>query len=105
MKVKTTELRNNLSMYLKRVKKSGKQLIICDRDQPIARILPIADPENELSESTRASIATKLESVGLFLDLPIRLNNSSMLAIRTRKAPDGKIDISTIDFVRGGRDY
>lgn len=40
MEVKTGNLRNNLSRYLKRVRQTGDTIVILDRDVPIAEIHP-----------------------------------------------------------------
>ena len=40
--VKIGALRNGLSAYLRDVQR-GEEVIVCDRDKPVARILPIRD--------------------------------------------------------------
>lgn len=41
MEVKTGQLRNNLSRYLKRVRQTGDTIIVMDRNHPIAEIRPL----------------------------------------------------------------
>jgi len=46
--VNIAELKNNLSLYLKKVR-AGEEIIVADRNVPVARIVPWkADYENEL---------------------------------------------------------
>jgi prevent-host-death family protein len=47
--VKIAELRRNLSGYLRKVR-NGAEILVCDRDTPVARISPIA--AEEYSEET-----------------------------------------------------
>ena len=47
--VNIAELKNRLSYYLDKVR-DGEELIVRDRQKPIARIVPIANGEDEDSE-------------------------------------------------------
>jgi prevent-host-death family protein len=42
--VKISELKANLSAHLRRVS-GGEEVVVCDRNRPIARIVPIVEPE------------------------------------------------------------
>ena len=42
-KAKIAELKNHLSRYLDHVR-SGESVLVLDRDQPVARIVPLAPP-------------------------------------------------------------
>jgi len=44
MEVKTGNLRNNLSRYLKRVQQTGDTLVVMDRNTPVAEIHPFRAP-------------------------------------------------------------
>ena len=48
-KVGTAELKNRLSHYLREVRK-GQTVVVMDRDEPIARLEPIAKPAGPKSE-------------------------------------------------------
>ncbi|MFU8847441.1 MAG: type II toxin-antitoxin system Phd/YefM family antitoxin [Opitutales bacterium] len=43
MEVKTGELRNQLSRYLKRVRQTGDIITVLDRNRPVAEIRPYPD--------------------------------------------------------------
>jgi prevent-host-death family protein len=65
MRVKTAALKNNLSRYLRHVRETGEEIIVCDRDTPIARIVSaqpveVADPEWEAHKVEMARITKKL---------------------------------------------
>ena len=46
--INIAELKNNLSMYLRKVR-TGEEIVVRDRDIPVARIIPWqGDPDDEL---------------------------------------------------------
>ena len=45
MDVKTGNLRNNLSRYLRRVRQTGDTIVVFDRDRPVAEIRPYTEDE------------------------------------------------------------
>jgi prevent-host-death family protein len=45
-------LKNQLSAYLKYVR-NGEEVVVCDRNVPIARILPLEPPSNYSAEEAR----------------------------------------------------
>ena len=47
MRVKTADLRNNLSRYIREVRENSETIVVCDRDRPVAVLSPVAD-ENDL---------------------------------------------------------
>jgi len=60
---KIAELKNNLSRYLDHVKAGGSVLVL-DRDQPVARIVPLASPSGRGKGGDDARLA-RLERGGL----------------------------------------
>ncbi len=108
MNVKTADLKNNLSKYLRRVR-AGKTLTVFDRDTPIATLSPVvpAAPDDDAAwQRERAATIAKYAKAGLHLTPPLKRPPPFPLAdIIPTLAPDGRTDIKTIDLVRGGRDY
>lgn len=106
MNVKTAELKNRLSSYLRRVRERGETLVVCDRDRPVATISPIPETGSPdpswLAEchSQRRSF----EERGLrFHPLPSRpdgLPGGSPV-----RAPDGDTSVSTVERMRSERNY
>ncbi len=47
--VKIGALKNQLSSYLRDVQR-GEEVIVCDREKPVARIIPIRDPAATVSD-------------------------------------------------------
>jgi prevent-host-death family protein len=45
MEVGVRELRNGLSRYLKRIRR-GETIVVTDRGEPVARIIPVGIPEH-----------------------------------------------------------
>jgi antitoxin (DNA-binding transcriptional repressor) of toxin-antitoxin stability system len=106
MKVKTADLKNNLSRYLARIRASGESLTVCDRDTPVATLTPIPDQTDKEWEAFRRDVLEKAKKVGLRIDLPlVRPDRSKKARVHPSVAPDGRTDIRTIDLVRKGRDY
>lgn len=106
MKVNTADLKNNLSRYLARIRRSGDTLIVCDRNKPIATLTPINPDPDEEWKAYRRDIMAKAKKAGLTIDLPVQRPDP---ARKTKPHPtvalDGRTDIRTIDLVRKGRDY
>jgi prevent-host-death family protein len=59
-----TETKNHLSSILEEVK-AGQVVIICDRDQPVARICPVSSTQNDLDDSGWEARLRRLERKGL----------------------------------------
>lgn len=75
MEVKTGELRNQLSRYLKRVRQTGDSIIVLDRNQPVAEIRPyIEDASSARSDiwSRRAQLEARMGELDGDFDLPER---------------------------------
>ncbi len=57
--VNVADLKNRLSFYLKEVR-AGEEIIVRDRDKPIARIMPLARAEDEEAELLALAAQGKL---------------------------------------------
>ena len=59
-------------MYLRRVRKTRKPITVCDRDDPVAQLVPLAEPaaDGELSPSDRERLQAQLEKHGILVELP-----------------------------------
>jgi len=51
-RVSVSKLKDQLSAYLKKVRE-GQTLLVTDRNKPIARLVPIADQENDSERIAR----------------------------------------------------
>lgn len=83
MEVKTGKLRNQLSRYLNRVRRTGDTIIVLDRDLPIAEIRPYeADATENRSDvwSRRAQMEVQLGGLDEDFELPERLTRSGKQA-------------------------
>lgn len=84
MKVKIAELKNQLSAHLRRVEK-GAQIIVTDRDRPIARIVPFEAKTQPIT---------------------IRAAKRPFTSIRGRRYPSARMKISSTELLaqeRGDR--
>jgi prevent-host-death family protein len=57
--VNITELKNRLSVYLNDVK-AGEEILVCDRNQPVARIVPLVRSRDEDGELLALAAQGKL---------------------------------------------
>jgi prevent-host-death family protein len=75
MKVKPSELRNQLSRYLKRVRQTGDCITVMDRNRPIAVIRPYADHPADTRTDVwvrRARVEAELGGLDEDIELPAR---------------------------------
>lgn len=102
--VKTAELKNNLSKYLRRVREKGVTITVCDRDTPIATISPVkteGDPEWEEHKTTLREIEKKT-------GLKITVREKRPRKVKTgppTPAVDGRTDLETVVEMRRTRDW
>ena len=109
MKVKTGDLKNNLSRYLKQLALTGEPITILDRNRPVARITTIRQkrgtPESAWSKE-RAKLLAKAEKLGIQISLPeTEPKPLKSLGIEPRLAPDGRTDVNTVVQMRREKDY
>ena len=71
--VNIAELKNNLSAYLKKVK-NGAELIVKDRNRPVARLVPLSEGE-DLDAEEAALVA------GGLMRLPVKVKSDDFLAL------------------------
>ncbi len=91
--VNIADLKNNLSRYLKEVRRGG-EVLVKDRNKPIARIVPLAvggDYETELMELVAEGAARPPRS-------------ADPLPRSFWSEPLPKAGINLIDLIREGRD-
>ena len=90
--VNIAELKNNLSAYLEQVK-NGAELIVKDRNRPVARLVPLSEGE-DLDAEEAALVA------GGLMRLPVKVKSDDFLAL-----PAPRVAIADIQAViRGERD-
>ena len=90
--VNIAELKSNLSAYLELVK-NGEELIVKDRNRPIARVMPLAAGE-DLDQEEEALVAAGL------MRLPLHGKNDDFL-----NYPAPKVSLDAIrDIIKAERD-
>lgn len=106
MRVKTADLKNNLSKYLRRVREMGETIIVCDRDEPVAALTPLQRDDDAEWARQRAEALARASALGITLDIPLkRPRTACMRPTLPVVAGDGRTDVSTMDFVRRDRDW
>ncbi len=111
MRVKTADLKNHLSKYLRRVRETGESITICDRDKPVAILSSLpADAAGAVEDrkwlDERERLLKKAKELGIRITVPTRRPRPMREIFgEPPVAPDGRTDIKTIDLIRGGRDY
>lgn len=79
--VNIAELKNKLSVYLKKVR-SGEEIIVKDRDVPVAKIIPFdGDQDEQLADLASRAIVKLGEGIieEQFWDLPAPKVSSELL--------------------------
>lgn len=104
MKVKTAELKNNLSKYLRQVRESGETLIVCDREVPVATLAPIFPDHDKEWQKKRSELQTRFARHGLRVEVPTKPPVKPKLS-RPVIAPDGRTDLNSVVKIRRERDY
>jgi prevent-host-death family protein len=106
MQIKTAELKNNLSKYLRHVRETGETIIVCDRDEPVAALSPVQRDADAEWSRYRAEALARARKLGLQIDIPAkRPVDPCMPTPKPVVAPDGRTDLHTIDLVRGSREW
>ena len=106
MNVKTAELKNNLSRYLDRIRRSGETIIVCDRDEPVASLSPIVRDDDAEWRRYREEALARARQIGMEIAIPARRPEGPAISdAAPTRAPDGRRDLRTIDFVRDRRGY
>lgn len=90
--VNIAELKNNLSAYLEQVK-NGAELIVKDRNRPVARLVPLIEGEN-LDAEEAALVA------GGLMRPPVKAKSDDFLALPAPRV--GIVDIRAV--IRSERD-
>ncbi len=106
MKVKTAELKNRLSHYLRLVEQ-GETITVMLRNKPVATLAPVTkkskipswkiERERLLEEAAKKNVKLYLRETE---PKPFR-----SAKVSPRVAPDGRTDISTMEMIRNERDY
>lgn len=106
MKVKTAELKNRLSHYLRLVEQ-GETITVMLRNTPVARLVPAAkNPKASSWKVERERIIQEAGKLGIKLRPPEEKPKPfSSLKVNPVVAPDGRTDISTMEMIRNERDY
>jgi antitoxin (DNA-binding transcriptional repressor) of toxin-antitoxin stability system len=107
MDVKTGELKNNLSRYLK--PETGEPIPILDRDRPVAKITRIrgkrGTPETAWTKE-RARLLAKAAKLGITVTLPEKEPRPIReMKLRPQIAPDGRTDREAVAEMRREKDY
>ena len=71
-RVGVRELRQNLSVYLRRVK-AGERLEVTERGEPVARLEPLDDPQDPLARLERAGRIERRATTDLVRVEPLEL--------------------------------
>jgi prevent-host-death family protein len=90
-------LKNQLSAYLRYVR-NGEEVVVCDRNVPIARILPLETPDNYDAEEARLIAAGILRPP---ID-PTPIDWDAFWAIPTGNVSDEAVK-EAIDWAKGER--
>lgn len=107
MNVKTADLKNNLSRYLRHIRETGETILVCDRDEPVATLAPLRRSADAEWSRFRTEALARAAAAGLAMEIPPQ---RPMVARAFPPggpllASDGRTDVQTADLLRQGRPY
>lgn len=107
MKVKTGELKNRLSYYLRQIKESGEAIEVCARDDTVAFLVPVPSGDlggvNPAIRREEEALRRRLATVGLVLESP--MERIELPAAEAQLAGDGSREVRTVAAIRGERGW
>jgi prevent-host-death family protein len=106
MDVKTGELKNRLSHYLRLVE-HGETITVLVRNRPVAKLVPaIKKPAASSWKIERERLIREAANLNITLHLPeTEPKPFHSIKVSPRVAPDGRTDISTMEMIRNEREY
>ena len=107
-KVKTAELKANLSRYLREVRETGEEIQVCVREEPVAYLcaLPRKSPAEARLEREVGEWRESFAKVGLGFDGGnYRQGAGSTRLPEPNSAPDGKTSVDTVGEMRREKDW
>jgi prevent-host-death family protein len=108
MEVKTGELKNNLSRYIKRVTQTGEPVTILDRNNPVALLMPLRRKRSlpmgwEKEKLVLLALAAKH---GIHLELPLKKPIPLRdIPISPRSSMSSKNGVNSIVEMRQEKNY
>lgn len=105
VRVKTAELKNHLSGYLRRVRENHETIVVCDRDVPVAVLAPLEEAGKDSRWHNQCcEMAAEFEKAGLVSRFPAA-RVDGMPEVIPALAMDGRTDVSTVEKIRRSRDW
>lgn len=105
VRVNTAELKNSLSKYLRRIRATHETITVCERNRPIAKLVPLVPDLAAEGERERQELARRARRLGIKLELSPPGARPRDVEVRPEVARDGQTDRATVEWVRGGRRY
>jgi prevent-host-death family protein len=104
VKVRTAELKNHLSRYLRRVRENHETIVVCDREVPVAVLAPIEEARKDSEWQKRCQkMAAAFGKAGLAVGFP-QVQASGLPEIIPAKAARGA-KTSIVEEMRRSRDW
>lgn len=108
MRVKTAELKNRLSHYLRWIQESGESIEVCLRDRTVAVLRPldlVMQREGAAGQREREALQGQMSTVGLSYEAPVVPRTGGRLEPEPQEAGDGRLDCRTVEEMRSERDW
>ena len=107
MKVKTADLKANLSSYVRQVRESGEPVEILLREEAVAYLAPISGEQRQTAKQIQDMKA--LERAFKEIGLTCRMGRVGSKPSDVTPAPvvagDGRTDVNTVDTMRCEKDW
>lgn len=107
MKVKTADLKPNLSSYVRYVRETGEPVEILLREKSVAYLTPVCGEKRPTPQQIQDAKALEraLAETGLTCQMGRASSDPADVVPTPVAAGDGRTDVSTVDTMRNEKDW
>jgi len=107
MKVKTADLKANLSSYVRKVRETGEPVEILLREEAVAYLTPVSGEKKQTVQEIQGvkALERDLADIGLTCQMARPGSKPSDVVPAPVVAGDGRTDLSTIEAIRSEKDW
>ena len=107
MKVKTADLKANLSSYVRKVRETGEPVEILLREEAVAYLTPVCGEKKQTVQEIQdmKALERDLAEIGLTCQMARAGSKPSDFTPAPAVAGDGQADVSTVEAIRSEKDW
>ena len=107
MKVKTADLKANLSSYVRKVRETGEPVEILLREEAVAYLTPVYGEKKQTVQEIQdmKALERDLAEIGLTCQMARAGSKPSDVTPAPAVAGDGQADVITVESIRSEKDW